>query len=62
MDPRKKFELFVGCWSQRHGNMSSRIGPQVKSMTDLDLFIWAIMGQIIVTGLPEPCRGDLRGC
>ena len=30
-------------------------------MPDLDIFVGAIMGKIIVLELPEPCRGDLCG-
>ena len=37
------------------------VGPQVKPMPDLDIFVGAIMGKIIVLELPEPCRGDLCG-
>ena len=38
-----------------------KVGPQVKPMPDLDIFVGAMMGENIVLELPEPCRGDLSG-
>ena len=38
-----------------------KVGPQVKLMPDLGIFVGAIMGKIIVLELPEPCKGDLSG-
>ena len=38
-----------------------KVGPQVKPMPDLDIFVGAVMGKNIVLELPEPCRGDLSG-
>ena len=38
----------------------STVGPQVKPIPELDIFVGAIMGKIIVLELPGPCRGDLK--
>ena len=37
-----------------------KVGPQVKPMPDLDIFVGAMMGKNIVLELPEPCSDDLR--
>ena len=36
-----------------------KVGPQVKPMPDLGIFVGAMMGKNIILELPEPCRGDL---
>ena len=38
-----------------------KVGPQVKPIPDLDIFVGALMGKKTVLELPGPCRGDLRG-
>ena len=38
-----------------------KVGPQVKPMPDLDIFVGAMMGKNTVLELPEPCRSDLSG-
>ena len=34
-----------------------KVGPQVKPMPDMDIFVGAMMGKNIVLELPESCRG-----
>ena len=38
-----------------------KVGPQVKPMPDLAIFVGAMTGKNIVLELPEPYRGDLSG-
>ena len=34
-----------------------KVGPQVKPIPDLDIFVGAIIGKHVVLELPEPCTG-----
>ena len=38
-----------------------KVGPQVKLMPDLGIFVGAMMGKHKLLELPESCRGDLSG-
>ena len=41
--------------------LALEVGPWIKPMPDLGMFVGTIMQKKLILDLPEPCRGDLRG-